>query len=239
VTKTWKRLPAWPHSLAKNRLNLALICVVGLLASCRYPETGARLSPAVTTVTARVQDSLVHELRRLTSPEYALPASSSIRIVVDTSDVVPGLEYWWGDYSPPGTADVLYRAVVASREDVAVVLRTPADWATVATSWRPFSADGAVGACREIVHVTMERHFPRVRPRVYQDAGSLPAKRGRDSVQQQLRTPIITRREQSWVVDFWVIGARDVTELRCELGPTSAYLTTIRVFRGYVTTPVF
>jgi hypothetical protein len=218
---------------------VAFACGAAMLSNCRLVEAGAQSAPSVERAYPTATDSLVHELRTRTPPEYGRPTRSNIRVLNDTSDVVPGLEYVWADYVPPQTADVFYRAVVARRANKVVVLRNPADWASAA-NWQASSTDEALRACREIVHLIFERQFPLVRPRVYTGPRSLANVRDRDSLQERLAPPLVQQRpDQSWLVQFWIVGVRDVTEFRCELTAETTSLTTLEVLKGYVTTPIF
>ena len=217
---------------------LVCLCGLALVASCGHLK--APPVPSSVGGSQAATDSLVRELRALTPSEHGRPRRANIGVFTYTSKIVPGLEYHWGDYEPPETAHIRYRAVVAGRGDQVAVLRTSADWAAVASTWSASSADEALAACREIVHVIRERHFPRLLPSVYTGPGSLTMVRDRDSLQQKLSLPVVQQRPaRSWLVQFWAVGARDVTEFRCELAPESASLTTLQAFTGYVMNPTF
>jgi hypothetical protein len=237
--RTESGAPAALATILRIGRTVVFTCGPAMLLNCRFVEPGAQSAPSVEWAHHPATDSLVHELRTRIPPEYGRPTKSNIRVLNDTSDVVPGLEYVWADYVPPNTADVLYRAVVARRTNQVVVLRTPSDWAAAA-DWNASSTDEALRACREIVHVIFERRFPLVRPRVYSGPGSLANVRDRDSLQQRLSLPLVQQRpDQSWLATFWIVGVRDVTEFRCELTAETASLTTLEAFKGFVTTPMF
>lgn len=231
-------VPAGLEAVLSTGRKLVCLCGVVLVSSCGHPK--AQPVPSSAGSSRLATDSLVRELRALTPSEYGRPSRANIGVFTYTSGIVPGLEYYWGDYEPPETAHILYRAVVARRGDRVVVLRTASDWAAAASTWSASSVDEALGACREIVHVIQERHFPRLLPPVYTGPGSLTMVRDRESLQQKLSLPVVQQGPtQSWLVLFWAVGARDVTEFRCELAPESASLSTLQAFTGYVMNPLF
>lgn len=193
MRKTPRRCSKFVGAAVGTGCRVMLVCGAGLLSGCLKREPGAQPVRWGVEISRPARDSLFGELRRVPFGGYAPPENADLRILNDTSDVVPGLEYLWGDYAPPETADVLYRGVVAERRGTVVVLRTPSDWARAAADWSPSSAGEAVGACQEIVHVTTERDFPRVRPHVYYGNGSLSKVRNGEAVQHKAVPPVVKR----------------------------------------------
>lgn len=87
---------------------------------------------------------------------------------VSDSSAIPGVRYLWGMYNPPGSSlHLVFVSVVATRDGVSRVIRSPGDWHAAVGRYLPEEPQAAVAACGEAVHTTARSPYPGARLRVY------------------------------------------------------------------------
>jgi len=223
------------------RQSSAFLLIVLLILGCGVG--GRRDASVVGSAPKPIQDPLMAARRILitdltgrSAEYYPAPDSSTLNIIVDTSGVVNGLVYYWGEYHPRGTADVVFRSLAAVRAQRVGLIRTPADLVAIIGEGRVPDVVSAIDECTELVYATSTRRTPDVRPYVFRDAASFSrvARPVPDrSIVSRLQAPSLIGDANELRADFWAIERRDVRKYRCTLMPGSADVQVLDSLPGY------
>lgn len=199
--------------------SLTLLLYLGTLA-CSASETRVRPEPGQQTSEPRAL--LLQELQlRSQAASWGRLDSTRVRFVENRSSI-PGVVYYWGVYRPPRTMHVVFTAVAAQKNGVALSIRTATDWFRAVGGFVPSSAEQALRACAEAIHTTVEPRLPGARPRIYQDAGSLEPLSLSDSARALLSrrlSPATTEHTagSGWVVRLWALRVSAIRRYQCSV----------------------
>jgi hypothetical protein len=143
------------------RVAIALFC--GFALGCA--PRAAVVSPITSDAVRSPQAVLLEELKRKAGG--AAFDTARVWFLADSS-AAPGVRYLWGMYNPPGSSlHLVFISVVATRDGVSRVIRSPGDWRAAVGRYLPEEAHAAVAACGEAVHMTARWPYPGARLRVY------------------------------------------------------------------------
>ena len=208
---------------------------------------GANIAPnagVARNVTGLSQDSaairakrLLHrELSSRTAADYPPPDSNTLAFVVDTSRVVDGLVYYWGEYRPAGTADVVFRSLVAALNGHVALVRTPEDWVAFVGRDNSTTWPKALERCAEVLYVTAQRRTPDLRPVVFLEPGTFqgfPYAVPDKAIANRLESPVIVNEMGQVQIVFWAIERRDIQKYQCTLSDSGMRLQMLDSLPGY------
>lgn len=166
--------------------------------------------------------------------------TARVRFVADSS-AIPGVRYLWGMYNPPGSSlHLVFVSVVATRDGVSRVIRSPGDWHAAVGRSLPEEPQAAVAAFGEAVHTTPRSLYPGARLRVYTGPASLENlwfvrldPRERKRLEARVSPPVVTRAEGSWSASFWALEAEGVTRYACRLSADSFVYRKLKDLREF------
>lgn len=207
-----------PMSMQRVAAVLSALLLTYVGQGCAERQAESSRVPSAQTLT--VIEDIEREARRLGRAEPL--DTSRLTIVIDTSGLVPGLTYVWGEYS---YVDAPIRRVAGSRAGTVAIIREMRDWWSVLGTWRPADEQAARQACLEAIRVTQDGW---IRPRsVYFHPDSLQESafddRERALLEARVRELPTVRRATDgaqWTVTGWVIRptmSRIATQYRCSL----------------------
>lgn len=165
--------------------------------------------------------------------------SSRVRLVLDTSSVVPDLTYLWALYAPRERLDASFAAVAAVYSDRGYVLGPGSDWTELLSEvgWFPAKEAEALSLCSEILRTTGARADPIRSPRIYSGKGSLDGVDLGPSARAEveaLEGPSVTYADSthSWSSTFWAVELRQTTLYTCNLAPNRVTIRAVDSIPG-------
>ncbi len=157
--------------------------------------------------------------------------ADSLRVMTRSSEVVPGLVYYWGLFTPPGTADVSpFTALAATAAGQVKLLSHLSDWVAMVNSlrWVPLTSRQAVAACSELVQTVGPRADP-INIAIYTDSLRLrhfpPFISGLDSLATIAKPPTVDSAFAGWDVRLWAVEEGRAARYGCRLGKAAGGLS--------------
>lgn len=212
------------------RLTVSFTFVLLVLISCNHPSTareGTVDTAAVSLLTKSIEKRIALyspvDARALLSRNFP----DSMRVVAESSAVVPGLRYYMGVFVP--AYDARFAATVGTARGEARMLDSPDDWAVLAArvGWIPTGAKQALTACKEIVQHAMPAARMRARPIIFEDTTSFLQAVKTSLLEPDLgrvlawaRSPTVTTSGSArgkWRVELWAVEFGRSDEFACTL----------------------
>lgn len=177
----------------------------------------------------QIRDLLYSDLQQGSSHRSGgLPITiSGVEFESHASTVVPGLTYHWASYAEPWIGPSIPRhAVVGERDGRIFLVTSPTVWSVLAHGWMPDGAQGARGACAELL-TALALNGPGRGPISLDDEKAVDAAlmAGESSrvwtyVAEPSRVRVPSGEQPDWEVMLWVLQRgphRQVTQFRCLL----------------------
>lgn len=160
--------------------------------------------------------------------------STRVNLTTEQSRVVPGLQYHRATYSIPELSHGFAYAIAGSLGDLHRVFRSPADWASIVSTWRPGGEREAVQGCSELIQTVGADPDPRRRPRVVHD--SIALREGMGHRPHMDGSPKITGQDRGVSVLLWVAESGIMRRYSCTLswvaGPLAASIVVVDSLPG-------
>lgn len=215
--------------LVRSGLLFSAACViVASCASAGAPRALAQQSSPRDLVIRAIRDLLPSGRQR---SDFE---GTEVWFQADSSSVVSGLVYHWGQYRASGSHGFV-AALAGERGQTTRLIENPGDWAYLAQGWRPGAARDAICACGELIAAAGPGRFPHAGI-LYTDSIMLqdPALIGLETLSMNERArlvlPTVSQEQSGATVLTWVFQRGRSRRFRCEFdfaGTLQARLTVV------------
>lgn len=216
------------------RFQAALAALLVTTLGCATKESSS-VRQSTTRIPDAVAEVILADLREQSRGQFQPPRMRDMAIVEDSSDVVPGLVYYWGTYIPPRTGDVVVQSIALQFQGALSLLSSPTDWRRAIKDWVPSSEEQAIAACGEVASATSDNRLPGYPAKAYTGPGSIAGKSVPDSAYlvDRLSAPVAERGpDGARQVNFGAVERRDAIQYSCTLSSTSMTLSRKQVLQG-------